>query len=213
MSMNILHAMDARNYTAKLHNQRYEGWSTTIYFENLTQLEKAILEEDVVMCKQLLSLGANPALENSCWHNALYMAAIEKRSMPLCRAILTTCHSIKPSLKTVLLCAKRYGCTIPKDIILNCLAPYVIAHAAEQQLAIAQALLTKKYVHLVNIPPYISGPHIIPQFIEEEDFLYTMVKDSELEELLNPKADKLAQLKKLIIQELYASISSARSKK
>lgn len=163
-------------------------------------------KNDTDTCKLLIRQGTNIFLENNQGQNPLYVAALVSGSTAQCTALLTTGPSIKPILKTVLLSFKRYGFTLPKDVLLRCLAPYLIVYAAQQQMQVAKQLLTRKYQN--TIMSCSNDWWAIPKTVVVEKPLYDMVKSEQLKELLNPC--NLYQLEQPIIEELYTSIGISR---
>ncbi len=145
-------------------------------------------------CRILLRKGASPFCAHEQDKNALYLAAIYKKSFPLTRALLTTCPSIKPALKLVWLAYKRLNMILPKDVLRSCIAPYVIFNATEAQLETINSLARKK---CVLRPRYDHG-------LAKKQSLVDSAETPEIKALLDP--EKIEQHRVTILQELYASI-------
>ncbi len=152
-------------------------------------------------CKSLIRQGASIAFKNTQDQTPLYLAAVNKASAPLTRILLTTCPSIKPELKTLLLSCRRWKITIPKDVFLECIVPYIIFNETETKLAVVKTLLTEILESKIYRPNPMAARNVL---VQTEKRLCDLVKTKELQELLDPK--NIEQLRPLIIQELYASI-------
>ncbi len=153
-------------------------------------------------CKLLLKRGARIDLENKEGRTPLYLAAICSESVPLTNVLITECPSIKATLKTILLSCRRWQIRMPKDVLLICIAPYIIFNATESKLAIIKPLITEVLESkTVYLPNPMAGRNIL---VQTEQRLCSLVKNAELHRLLDPH--NIEQLRIPITQGLYASI-------